>query len=179
MMDFSEAECSGFILGFIEFWLMRKDNTRSEEELHLAADALLQGCQEHYRQGVTCISRMAGVIPPEKADVFKVRALKLLDLPSSEEFIHQASLLVRDFPGIKSWMQWWICPSHAAMLFKSERKMDIEAWDSLPDTNNPEEAMNWKFYAGCGQDHAFLEGMRSIVGMTNYYELMFEEKCSK
>lgn len=172
MMDFSEAERSGFILAFVEFWLLQPNNTRTEEELHETAERLLKGCQEHFRAGVTRISRMTGVIPPEKVEAFKKRALALLKLKNSEEFIHQASLLVRDFPSIKYWMQWWMRPAHASMLFESERKMDIEIWDSIPDTNNAEEAMNWKLYSACGRDHAFLEGMRNLYAVAHYYERM-------
>ena len=44
-MDFSEAECLGFILGFTEFWMTRHDNTRSMKELHDAAGILLRAAE--------------------------------------------------------------------------------------------------------------------------------------
>jgi hypothetical protein len=170
MMDFSEAERSGFIQAYTEFWILQPQDKRTKDELQTAAQHLLKGCQEHYRAGVTCVSRMAGVVCPEETEAFKTRAMALLDLPSSEEFIHQASYLVRDFPKLKSWMEWWKRPSHASMLFKSQREMDINIWESIPDTNNAEESMNWKFYAACGRDHSLMEGLRSIHAVALYYE---------
>ena len=106
-MDFSEAERSGFILGYIEFWALRPEDKRTPNTLREVAEGLLKGCQEHYRAGVTRISRMTGVIGEGKADAFKARALGLLDAASSEAFIQQALHLVRDFQKIKSWMEWW------------------------------------------------------------------------
>lgn len=122
---------------------------------------------------------MTGVIPSEKVEAFKKRALALLKLRNTEEFIYQASLLVRDFPRIKSWMEWWMRPAHASMLFESERKMDIAIWESIPDTNNAEEAMNWKLYSACGRDHAFLEGMKSLYAVAKYYERIASEAQSE
>ena len=69
-------------------------------------------------------------------------------------------------------MEWWAHPSHATMLFNSKRVMDIDIWDSIPKTNNPEEAMNWKLYAACGWDHSFLEGLRCLYAVAGYYECL-------
>ncbi|KAF8962433.1 hypothetical protein BDZ97DRAFT_1759284 [Flammula alnicola] len=108
MMDFSEAERAGFTHGFITFWMARPENTRNRQELQVAAERLLKGCREHYRAGVTRVSRISGAVPPGMAHAFTSRALALLDLPNSEEFISQSALLVQDFPKLATWMEWWI-----------------------------------------------------------------------
>jgi hypothetical protein len=161
-MDFSEAERLGFILGFSEFWMTRHDNTRSQKELQDAAEILLRGCREHFRAGVTRISKISAVIPPEMTDAFKKRAMSLLDVLDQTEFLSLTNLLVRDFPNIKSWMNWWMRESHASMLFLSQRKMDPELWESIPETTNAEEAMHWKMYSATGRDHDFLEGLSAL-----------------
>ena len=97
-----------------------------------------------------------GAVPPDLKDVFTERALGLLQCSSSDEFQRRAHLIVRDFPKLKSWMEWWMRPAHASMLFESEREMDLKIWESLPHTNNAEEAMHWKLFSACGRDHAFL-----------------------
>ena len=179
MMDFSEAECSGFILGYIKFWTLCPEDKRTPITLREVAEGLLKGCQEHYWAGVTWISRMTGVIGEGKANTFKAWALGLLDADSSEAFAQWALHLVCDFPKLKSWMEWWTRPSHAAMLFKTEHKMDINIWESILDTNNAEESMNWKFYAACGCNHSFLEGLRSIFAVMAYYQCLFDAELSK
>jgi hypothetical protein len=131
----------GFISAFIEFWTLRSDG-RPPEELSDAAERLLRGCEEHFRAGVTRVARINGAVPPDLKDAFTERVLGLLKCSNSEEFQHHASLIICDFPKLKSWMEWWMRPAHASMLFESERKMDVQIWDSLPKTTNAEEAMH-------------------------------------
>ena len=57
--------------------------------------------------------------------------------------------------------------------------MDINVWESIPDTNNAEESMNWKFYAACGRNHSFLEGLRSLFAVAAYYQRLFDAESSK
>jgi hypothetical protein len=172
-MDFSEAERLGFTSAFIEFWTLRSDG-RSHGELSDAAGNLLRGCEEHFRAGVTRVARINGAVPPDLKDAFTERALGLLKCSSSEEFQHRASLIVRDFPKLKSWMEWWMRPAHATMLFESERNMDVTIWDSLPKTTNAEEAMHWKLYSACGRDHSFMEGMNSLFAVATHYQRLFD-----
>lgn len=75
-------------------------------------------------------------------------------------------------------MEWWAHPVHASMLFKSERKIDIQLWESLPPTNKPKEVIHWKLYSACGHDHAFLEGMYSLYTVAVYYECLYEGSSS-
>ena len=46
-MDFSEAERLGFTVAFIEFWTLQGDHWH-HEELSVAGESLLQGCEEHF-----------------------------------------------------------------------------------------------------------------------------------
>ncbi|KAF8066481.1 hypothetical protein FPV67DRAFT_1417206 [Lyophyllum atratum] len=74
VMDFSEAERKGFTLAFIAFWIARPEDSRSHGELEEAAGRLLRGCREHFRAGVTRVSRISGAVPPQMVDVFVSRA---------------------------------------------------------------------------------------------------------
>ena len=173
-MDFSEAERAGFTSAFVEFWTLRSDDARSLEALSTAAGQLLRGCQEHFRAAVTHVSRINGAVPPDMKEAFTKRALALLHCSNSDDFNLRANLIVRDFPPLKSWMEWWMRPAHAAMLFESERQMDIEIWESIPKTTNAEEAMHWKLYSGCGRDHGFMEGILSLYKVAEYYQRLLE-----
>ncbi|KIM36003.1 hypothetical protein M413DRAFT_32045 [Hebeloma cylindrosporum] len=169
VMDFSEAERLGFTMAFIEFWTIRSDS-RSTKELSEAAGRLLRGCQEHFWAAVTRVAHINGAVPPDLKDAFTQRALGLLGCSTTDEFQHRAALIVRDFPKLKSWMEWWMRPAHASMLFQLERKMEIEIWDSIPKTTNAQESMHWKFYSMCGRDHSFLEGMYALWAVATYYQ---------
>lgn len=172
MMDFSDAERSGFIQAFIEFWSITPGNQRSEEELRVAGHRLLKGCQEHFRAGITRVSRISAAVPPEMAPFFVARARALLNAPNSEEFVSRAQLIISEYPKLKAWMDWWTRPEHAAMLFESERTMDVKLWESMPATNNAEEAMHWKLYSCCGRNHELLDGLMGLYAVAEYYQLM-------
>jgi hypothetical protein len=173
-MDFSEAERVGFTSAFVEFWTLRSDDARTHEELSATAGQLLRGCQEHFRAAITRVSRINGAVPPDMKEAFTQRALALLHCSNSDDFNLRANLIIRDFPPLKSWMEWWMRPAHASILFESERQMDIEIWDSIPKTTNAEEAMHWKLYSGCGRDHGFMEGMLSLYKVAEYYQRLLE-----
>jgi hypothetical protein len=177
-MDFSEAERLGFIDAFTEFWQLQPGNSRSIDELKAAGQALLKGCREHFRAGVTRVSRISAAVDPSMADYFVSRALALLDAPNSQEFIARAELVISEYPKLTAWMKWWTRPAHAAMLCDSERKMDIELWESLPDTNNAEEAMHWKLYSACGRDHDVFGGLKGLYAVAKYYERMYNSVLS-
>lgn len=98
-MDFSEAEHLGFIRAFITL-SQDRGNSRTLQELQVAAEHLLKGCHEHYRAGVTRISRMHAAVPPDLANNFKRCSMELLDLLPSDVFIDAAVAIVKDFPAI-------------------------------------------------------------------------------
>jgi len=177
-VDFSLAQRNGFINAFVHFWMSQSDNTRTENELREAAERLLRGCREHFRAGVTRVGRISAVVSPERRAAFTQRALGLLDAADSDDFIARCELLVRDFPKIEDYIDWWRQKKVAMMLFPSERQMDVDTWDSLPQTTNAEESMHRKFYQACGRDHDFETGLQSLVSLSNYYERLFEATTS-
>jgi hypothetical protein len=166
-MDFSEAERGGFIEAFISFLSRRYDNKRTDAQLRVDAGRILRGCKEHFRSGVTRISRIGGVIPVEERDTFIKQTMGLLSSPTNKEFLVQARQIVCDFPKTATWLEWWLRPAHASILFESQRVMDIAIWDSIPDSTNAEEAMHWKLYSAAGRNHNFFEGLRSLYAVAS------------
>lgn len=171
-MDFSEAERLGFRLAFKLFWNTRQDG-RSEEELEEVVEQLLRGCEEHFRASVTRVCRLGIVANTGRADELRARALALLKAENSDNFRSQAAALIAEFPVIESWLSWWLRPSHASMLFETERKMAPDIWDSIPSTNNAQEAMHFKFYVGAGKKHDLVEGLKAIAAIVEEFEGRF------
>lgn len=173
MVDFSEAERVGFILAFVEFWSLRPGNERTTEQLNEAATSLLKGCLQHFRSGIARVKRISGVIPPDRADAFEARVLALLTAPDSNEFRARGAVVIRDFPQSKTWLQWWMRESHASMLFTSERKMEPEIWESIPDSTNAEEAMHWKMYCAAGRDHDLMDGLLALNAVAAHFRCLY------
>jgi len=177
-MDFSDAECTGFINAFISFWTRIPENNRDEDSLRDAAQRILCGCKEHFCSGVTRLSRINGVIPPGSREVFIERALALVSVPTHDEFIKFAHLIIRDFPETGTWLAWWLRPAHASMLFTSQTLMEPDIWESIPETTNAEEAMHWKLYSAAGRRHPFFEGLNALYAVAMYYSRIFDANNS-
>jgi hypothetical protein len=177
-MDFSDAERNGFINAFISFWTKFPDDDRDEDDLRDAAQRILRGCKEHFRSSVTRLSRINGVIPPGSRDIFIERALALVSVPTHDEFMKVARLIIRDFPETGTWLAWWLRPAHASMLFESQMLMEPEIWESIPETTNVEEAMHWKLYSAAGRRHPFFEGLNALYAVAVYYSRLFDANDS-
>ena len=89
------------------------------------------------------------------------------------QFVEYARLIIRDFPATATWLAWWLRPAHATMLFESRKTMDAQIWESIPDTNNAEEAMHWKLYSAAGKKHLFLNGLNALYAVAVYYARLF------
>ncbi|KAF7339229.1 hypothetical protein MVEN_02000400 [Mycena venus] len=168
--DFSTAQCKGFIFGFVDFWLKRAPNERSVEELLDAAVKLLKGCMQHFRSQVTRVKKISGVVDPSKTDIFENYARELLQCETIEAFNDLASRFINDFPRAERWIQWWMLPAHACMLFPSFRVMNEALWNSIPDTTNAEEAMHWKLYAAIGRFLPIMDGLRALYKFALHYQ---------
>lgn len=162
-MDFSDAQRNGFTQAFIEFWQLRADNTRSAVELGNQALALLRGCTYHFQKTVTRVSRISHIVAPDRAEEFKHRSHALLAATTDDQFRKLANTLIQEFPGVQKWLEWWLRPHHAAMLFKSQRLMEDDMWDSIPSTTNAESIHN-TLNIGHGTQHEFFSGMYALSG---------------
>ncbi|KAJ7703657.1 hypothetical protein B0H17DRAFT_872502, partial [Mycena rosella] len=69
VVDFSTAERNGFILAYVDFWLQHASNARSIDELCDAAPKLLKGCEQHFRNQITRVKKISGVVDPSKRDI--------------------------------------------------------------------------------------------------------------
>src|SRR5882762_1587337 len=152
VVDFSEAERLGFKLAFVDFWQLRLENRRSIVELDSAAEKLLKGCRQHFRSGVTRISKINGVVPANSTEAFKSRVEALLEANDVETFLSRAEVIIREYPRTETWLRWWMRDVHASMLFTAQRKMEPHIWEQMPDTTNAGEAMHWKLYSAVGRD---------------------------
>ncbi|KAJ7658185.1 hypothetical protein DFH06DRAFT_1407814 [Mycena polygramma] len=174
VVDFSGAQRKGFILAFIDFWLEHAPGERSIDELMEAAEKSLKGCAQHFRNQITRVKKISGVVDPSKADIFENHARRLLTSKSMDEFTDRANKFIKDFPRAEPWIRWWMLPAHAIMLFPAFRVMNPELWDSIPETTNAEEAMHWKLYAAIGRFLSLLDGMKRLYKFAEHYQRLFD-----
>ncbi|KAJ3859806.1 hypothetical protein EV359DRAFT_26329, partial [Lentinula novae-zelandiae] len=145
VVDFSEAERTGFVNAFVRFWL-KHTNLRDESELRKRGDELLRGCLQHFQRSITRVKRIAAIVPVEQQLHFAKKVNRLLQAKDSNDFSQLAKTLEADFPKIRPWLHWWLRPEHASMLFQAKRNMDPLLLHSLPETTNAEESIHFSMY---------------------------------
>ncbi|KAK0438725.1 uncharacterized protein EV420DRAFT_1651313 [Desarmillaria tabescens] len=173
VIDFSEAERSGYLLAFAKFRIKHGDS-RTQDQLLTDGAKLLKGCEQHFRNAVTCIKHISSIIPVEDEKKFKKLVMKLCSVPNQEEFEAIAHCIVKKWLHTSTWLAWWTRESHASMIFKLQQIMDVEVWDSIPGSMNAEETMHWKLYSGAGCDHDVIKGFEGLLSIANYYERLNE-----
>ncbi|KAL1715944.1 hypothetical protein EV715DRAFT_293655 [Schizophyllum commune] len=169
VIDFSEAERSGFVTAYVSFreWEQQAAAASgvvlpTRDELEAKALRLLKGCRQHFSAQVTRVSGIGGVVHPLRREEFCNRARDLVNLKSKADFQSAANSLLRDFPKVQPWLEWWLRDNTARMVFESQREMDIELWNSLPETTNAEESLHNKIYKGIGKDFTLMEGLNAL-----------------
>ncbi|KAH7874303.1 uncharacterized protein C8R40DRAFT_1171405 [Lentinula edodes] len=172
VVDFSEAERTGFVNAFVRFWL-KHTNLRDESELRKRGDELLRGCLQHFQCSITRVKRIAAIVPVEQQLHFAKKVNRLLQAKDSNDFNQLAKTLEADFPKIRPWLHWWLRPEHASMLFQAKRNMDPLLWHSLPETTNAEESIHFSMYAQQGRKHAFFAGWEALWKIVQTYEKLF------
>ncbi len=89
------------------------------------------------------------------------------------------SLIVRKsgltFPKTAPWLNWWLRPDHASMIFPSQRRMDAIVWDTLPDSTNAEEAMHFKIYQLVGKKHDIMPGLDGLLQVEKYHHSLYDQ----
>ncbi|KIK64588.1 hypothetical protein GYMLUDRAFT_160725, partial [Collybiopsis luxurians FD-317 M1] len=68
-------------------------------------------------------------------------------------------------PKASWWLNWWLAPDHARMIFPSRRTMPEVLAARLPSTTNAEEAMHATIYCVVGSLHNPL--FKGLDGLLN------------
>lgn len=143
---------------------------RNERELTQAASDLLKGCRQHFDNQITRVARISRIVGPERQSTFRKFARELLRQRTMKELRACAAVFIQEFPGAKPWVEWWMRPGHASMLFLVASGMSLKLWESLPATTNSAESMNHKTYRMIGRRNSLFYGMAGLVRMGETFE---------
>ncbi|KAK0234340.1 hypothetical protein IW262DRAFT_1452899 [Armillaria fumosa] len=138
-------------------------NSQTRAELMEAAKKLLKGCQQYFCNAATRVKRLGGVVPPDKASDFMNLMALLYSTQDITVFNNIVAEIRTQFPRLKPWLNWWLCPDHASMIFPSQRRMEPLVWDVLPDSTNAEEAMHFKIYMIAGKKPDIIQGLDGLL----------------
>src|ERR1700722_10074123 len=83
------------------------------------------GCDVHFWRSSTRLKKNGALIPPESINTFDNLIRQLLSAATSDvQFTEAVVQLKASFPRIANWLDWWLRPTIASMIFPSRSVID-------------------------------------------------------
>ena len=146
VVDFSDAQRAGFVEGYFKFMtttsygnqlLMREWQLDTQyrfpspDEHRSVAGSLLKGCEQHWKESISRISRNRHVIPEGKTAQFRALINEMFNASTMDKFDSTIEKIKSIFPNTADWLDWWAREEHAEMLFpvlsKSSTQKHLES----------------------------------------------------
>jgi hypothetical protein len=96
------------------------------------------------------VSKLGECVPSATQVHFKEMCRQLVDTENVAVFGRIVEMMRSEWPKLKGWLDWWLAPEHASMIFASQRTMDQALAAKLPATTNPEESIHAVIYNMAG-----------------------------
>jgi|Laugresu1bdmlbdd_1035124.scaffolds.fasta_scaffold06602_1 hypothetical protein len=174
VMDFSKAQRRAFIEAYIR---AKKKHTTNyvEYELEEKANALVRGCEEHFRASITRIKRQHAVVPVHEKETFNKLAISLIYVNEEQEFNTIVAEILQRYPHCSNWLYWWLSDSVRTMIFPVYMKMSIYLKNQLPKTTNAIESMHSVFYQIADVNNSVTQGLSYLVLFIKTLESQLED----
>ncbi|KAF8503048.1 hypothetical protein JB92DRAFT_3208985 [Gautieria morchelliformis] len=158
--EYSAAMTSQLInFGFLSAEAQQVEIQRFRKE----ASQYLVGCETHWLGSCRRIKHSGAIVAPPLVSKFEHLTSRLL-LPSitPNEFGQITDELRRVFPKAVGWLNWWLQPAVACMIFPCHRKVDNDVFAEVPHTSNPVEAQHSLLHHATGINHDLIGGLERL-----------------
>lgn len=121
------------------------------------------GCDVHFGRSAIRVKKNGALVPPESVDAFDDGIRRLLS-PSttSTQFSEVVTSLKSQFPRINGWLNWWLRPTVASMIFPARSVVDPVVAASVPSTSNPVEHQHSLLHHATGIDQDLIPGIEKL-----------------
>ncbi|KAJ3517112.1 hypothetical protein NMY22_g14036 [Coprinellus aureogranulatus] len=177
VVDFSVSQREAFILEYIEAcismvpnWDQLQPESQAAERaaFRKVAEGALLGCSVHFKRSALRIKKQGHLVEPVHAPEFDRFIYKAIseDLTKAEfDILVQG---VREmFPKIKNWLDWWVRPAIASMIFPACSVVDRALAARVPGTTNPVESSHSLLHHAVGSGYDPVEGFRRLYEYMN------------
>ncbi|KAI8137713.1 hypothetical protein BJV82DRAFT_674521 [Fennellomyces sp. T-0311] len=135
-MDYSQAQRSGFNEAF----------RQSFPGAALPPAAFLKGCYYHWRNSIEKLRKVEKAIPAEKVTAFLECTDTMYQTLQPAIFDAVTQALREQFPKAEDWLNWWLQPEVASMIFKARTEMHDDLVEHTTRTTNGIEAFHRSLY---------------------------------
>ncbi|KAL6306659.1 hypothetical protein BKA93DRAFT_823858 [Sparassis latifolia] len=175
IMDYSGAQRSAHESEFVETkitlkggsWHMLSTEAQSAERkyLHSEVSKYEQGCETHFwRSGTRLTTWGSGaLIPGDMEGIFNDHLHRMISSQTTaDEFEETIQSLQTLFPQINGWIEWWMCPKIASMIFPAKSTIDPQLAEEVPHTSNPVETQHSLLHHATGTDNDLMAGIEKL-----------------
>lgn len=129
------------------------------------AESTEVGCDIHCEKSVKRLCQSAAIIPPAQVLYFRtlVNKLKSRDPDDMEVFVETTQEIHNEFPNARDWLEWWLQPAIASMIFPAASSVDLDLRDLLPATTNPVEHQHSLLNRAVGYGNDLITGVRKML----------------
>ncbi|KAK7008269.1 hypothetical protein R3P38DRAFT_2551988, partial [Favolaschia claudopus] len=121
------------------------------------------GCELHFQRSAVRIKKNGALVPLESVDVFDAGIRRMLSKNTSpEDFTNTVNTLKKTFPRIVGWINWWLRPAIASMIFPARSVVDPDLAAQVPSTTNPIEHAHSLLHHATGIDMDMVQGAENI-----------------
>ncbi|KAF6749824.1 hypothetical protein DFP72DRAFT_818408 [Ephemerocybe angulata] len=176
VMDFSQGqrrahadEYAETVLGIMrnQGRLYQLDQTAVDAQrtaLISEAEAAQLGCVIHFERSVKRLCQTHALVDPSDEPQFRalLQALRSKDPDEMKDFDHNASNLRKDFPEVASWIDWWLQPAIASMIFPARSSVPEDTRNQVPATSNAVEHQHSLLNHAVGKKNDLISGANSL-----------------
>lgn len=121
------------------------------------------GCEVHFFRSGCHLKQNGALIMRELGSRFE-EILYIMTSPSInlEDFESAVIELHSSFPRIEGWLEWWLRPKIASMIFPVCSQIDPEVLRMILRTSNPVEAQHSILHSAMGTGHDAIEGVEKL-----------------
>ncbi|EPQ53046.1 hypothetical protein GLOTRDRAFT_122355 [Gloeophyllum trabeum ATCC 11539] len=139
-----------------------------QEHLFQEASEYEKGCERHFLNSGSRMKKISAAIAPDKVETFdRCIHTMLSSSTTAVEFDDTVHELRETFPRITKWLDWWLRPSVAKMIFPVRRVMASELSSEMPATSNPVETQHFLLHHATGSDQDMIPGIEKIYKHVN------------
>ena len=172
VMDFSASQHSAHaeayaetLMGLIPAFRELSEEARAAQRASYLVEAsqAQQGCVTHFPHSATHIKSNHALVPADLVGTFQELLTTLLsESTTPSQFDDAVRQLRMTFPKIHGWLEWWLKPTVASMIFPAKHVMDPSVAAEILSTSNPIEHQHQLLHHAVGIDHDCIKGIKSI-----------------
>ncbi|RXW14424.1 hypothetical protein EST38_g11427 [Candolleomyces aberdarensis] len=142
-----------------------KVQEQQRQALIREAESMEVGCDLHYERSLLRVRNTAAIVPSDHGSRFDDLVQILRGRNTTEdEFDRTVKILTKEFPRLKSWIEWWtLQPGVASMIFPAKSSVDPNIRQQVPSTSNAVEHQHSLLNHASGSLHDLLPGATLLL----------------